>query len=206
MRITAMKALCAFTAVLAFAASAGIAGDLNKAFADEEIKPYIKIMDGPWLANNVSGSVRNYRVTAKAPRGAKYVVGLFDNKVGRTGADERSAVVLIDGVNPLAPSESLPVADIDKSDVSGMRKAPLDGLTFNSRDTSGKDCCVKVVDAKEEYALGPVQPFAIPAGRTGKNLARIDVFIFAGPAYPPVPGQVVEYGAPLVKYSVFLEE
>lgn len=186
--------------------SAGEAAGVYQDFANEEIKPYVKIMEGPWVDNVLGGGKGNYRVTAKIPKNAKYVLGLFDNKVSRAGADERSAVVLLDGVNPLAPGEKIPVAEIDKRDVSSFRKVPFDGVTFNSRGSDGKDCYVKVVDAKEDGVPGPVKPFTVPAGRSGKNLGRMDVFIFAGPAYSPVPGQKVSYGKPLVRYSIFFEE
>lgn len=196
--------LFCFAAAVFF--SAAFAGDMNQKFVEEEIKPYIKIMQGPWVSNVVSGTPGKYRIAAKVPANAQFVLGLFDNKVGRTGADERCAVVLVDGVNPLAPSESVPVSEIDGADVSGMRKIPLDGLSFNAQDPAGKDCTVKVVDAKEEYEVGPVKPFSIPAGRSGKNLGRVDVFVFAGSALPPSPGQTVAYGAPLAKFAMLMEE
>lgn len=209
MKRTGLAALC-LAAVVSVVLSSGWAGekkaDVNQEFAAEEIKPYVKIMEGPWVDNVLAGGTGNYRITAKIPKNAKYVVGLFDHKVGRAGADERSAVVLVDGVNPLAPSETVPLAEIGKRDVSSFRKVPLDGITFSARDSSGKDCYVKVVDAKEDGVPGPVKPFAIPAGRSGKNLGRMDIFIFAGSAYSAIPGQAVSYGKPLVTYSIQFEE
>lgn len=197
-----------FVALFALCAVVGgqaVSEDVYQQFNDEEIKPYIKIIKGPWVNNVVTGGPGSYRLTAKLPKDSKYVLGLFDHKINRSGADERSAVVLFDGVNPLAPSEAVSLSDIDTSDLTWMRKFPFDGLTFNSRDTSGKDCCVKVVDSKEEYEFGPVKPFTIPAGRSG-NLGRVDILIFKGPANPPTPGQTINYGKPITKFVMTLSE
>jgi hypothetical protein len=192
-------ALCACS-LLASAAAAGQAG-----FDNEEIKPYIKIINGPWVGNFVSGRAGAYTVHVQVPKNAAYALGLFDNKINRTGSDARSAVVLVDGVNPLAPSEKIAVGALDGADVSSFRKYPLDGVTFTARDTSGKDAFVKVVDAKEEWEVGAVKPFAVPAGRSGV-LGRIDVFLFAAPAQPPIVGETVAYGSPYLRYVIFLDE
>lgn len=192
-------------AVCAFSSGQAMAADAHQQFNDEDIKPYIKIIKGPWVNNTVTGGSGSYRLDAKVSKEAEYVVGLFDHKINRRGEDARCAVVLVDGVNPLAPGEAVAVHDIDNSDVSWMRKVPFDGLTFNSRDTAGKDCCLKVVDAKEEFEFGPVKPLKIPAGRSG-NLGRVDVIIYKGPANPPTPGQAVNYGKPLNKFVITLSE
>lgn len=194
---------CAFLSPLA---AAGQQPDIDALFAREEIKPYIKIINGPWVGNSVSGRAGNYTVRVQVPKNAQYALGLFDNKINRSGDDERSAVVLVDGVNPLAPAEKVSPSALAGADVSHMRKYPFDGLTFTARDTSGKDAFVKVVDAKEEWEVGAVKPFSIPAGRSGANLARIDIFVFAGPAVSPTVGQTVSYGAPLARYTVLLGE
>ena len=194
---------CGCLSAFAYAGQQPNADDL---FAREEIKPYIKIINGPWVGNAVSGRAGAYVVRVQVPKNAQYALGLFDNKINRTGGDERSAVVLVDGVNPLVPAEKIPLNAIDSADVSAMRKYPFDGTTFTARDTSEKDAFVKVVDAKEEWEIGPVKPLAIPAGRSGANLGRIDVFIFAGPAQPPVVGQTVMYGRPLLRYTILLSE
>lgn len=196
--------LAAFALCALFAKQA-MCADITQQFNDEDIKPYIKIMKGPWVNNSVSGSPGSYRLNAKLPKDAEYVIGLFDHKINRAGPDERCAVVLLDGVNPLAPSEGISINDIETYDLSWMRKVPFDGLTFNSRDTAGKDCCVKVVDAKEEYEFGPVKPFKVPAGRSG-NLGRIDIVIFKGPANSPTPGQTIDYGKPIGKFVINLTE
>ncbi len=167
-------------------------------FDAEEIKPYIKIMDGPWVGNAVSGGGGAYTIRVQVPTGARYVLGLFDNAIGRAGADARSAAVLVDGVNPLAPAEAVPAAAAASADVSSFRKYPLDGVTYSARDTSGKDAFVKVVDAKEEWEVGPVKPF--------EGVSRIDVAIFAAPAQPEVAGGVVEYGAPVLRYTILLTQ
>ena len=174
-------------------------------FDNEEIKPYIKLMDGPWVGNSVSGRAGAYTIHVQIPRNARYALGLFDNKINRSGADARSAVVLVDGVNPLVPSEKIPLSAIDGADVSAFRKYPLDGATYTARDTSGKDAFVKVVDAKEEWEVGAVKPLAVPAGRAG-NLGRIDVFLFAAPAQAPVVGETVAYGKPFLRYSILMSE
>lgn len=205
MRKAAKRVLFLAVAVCVLAATTARAVDVYQQFNDEEIKPYIKIIKGPWVNNTVAGGPGHYRVTAKIPKDSEYVLGLFDGKVNRAGKDQRSAVVLVDGVNPLAPGETLSINDIETADVSWMRKVAFDGLTFNSRDSSGKDCCVKVVDTKEEYEFGPVKPFSVPSGRSG-TLARIDVFLFAGPAVPPTVGEVVQYGKPINKFSITLTE
>lgn len=193
------------TALFALWAAQAAAATAQEQFDAEEIKPFLKIMEGPWVNNVVSGGGGAYRLTAKMPRDAKYVIGLFDHKVGRAGKDQRSAVVLVDGVNPLAPAERVAPGAVDSTDVSWMRKVPFDGLTFNSRDGSGRDCTVKVVDAKEEYEFGPIKPFAVPMGRAG-SLGRIDILVYAGPAAPPNPGEVVQYGKPLAAFAMILSE
>lgn len=192
-------------AMLCVCVSAVQAGDAYQQFDNEEIKPYIKIMKGPWVNNTVTGGPGNYRLTAKIPKDSEFVLGLFDIKINRAGKDQKSAVVLLDGVNTLAPSEKVSVAELDTADVSWMRKTPFDGLTYNSRDSLNRDCTVKVVDAKEEYEFGPVKPFKLPMGRTG-NLARMDIFIFAGPAVPPNPGEAINYGKPVNRFSIQLVE
>jgi hypothetical protein len=200
-RMQRLFALSVLIACVLCAASAPAADS----FDNEEIKPYIKIIDGPWVGNAVSGHAGSYAVTVRIPRDARYALGLFDNKINRAGSDERSAVVLVDGVNPLAPSERVPAGSVDGADVSAFRKYPLDGTTYTARDVTGKDAFVKVVDAKEEWEVGAVQPFAVPAGRSGA-LGRIDIFLFAAPALPPVAGQAVEYGVPYLRYSISLQE
>lgn len=183
-----------------------VSADVYQQFNAEEIKPYIKVIKGPWVNNVVTGGPGAYRLTVKLPENTKeYVLGLFDHKINRSGADERCAVVLFDGVNPLAPSETVSVNDIETSDLSWMRKVPFDGLTFNSRDASDKDCCVKVVDTKEEFEFGPVKPFKVPSGRSG-TLGRVDIVIFKGPANPPTPGQVIDYGKPINRFIITLSE
>lgn len=189
----------------ALCAALGSAADAAAGFNNEEIKPYIKLMNGPWVGNAVSGRAGDYRVHVQIPKNASYALGLFDNKIGRSGPDQRSAVVLVDGVNPLVPAERIPVASLDSADVSAFRKYPLDGTTYTARDVSGKDAFVKVVDAKEEWEVGAVKPFAVPAGRAG-NLGRIDIFLFAAPALPPVAGEVVAYGKPYLRYTIQLSE
>lgn len=206
MRNTAKHILFLATVAIALcAAGKARAADVYQQFNNEDIKPYLKIIKGPWVDNTVAGGPGHYRISAKLPRNSEYVIGLFDHKINRTGNDQRSAVVLIDGVNPLAPAETIPPAEIDGADVSWMRKVPFDGLTFNSRDSAGKDCTLTVVDAKEEYEFGPVKPFTIPAGRSG-NLGRIDIFLYAAPANPPTPGQAVQYGKPVNRFSIAMTE
>lgn len=179
--------------------------EIYRQFDNEEIKPYIKIMKGVWVPSTIDGILGDYKITALMPPGANYIIGLFDHKVGRAGIEERSAVVLIDGVNPLNPKESVDVEELDSTDVSQFRKYALDGLTYNATDNAGKDCCMIVVDNKEEYEWGPVKPFVIPSNRTGKSLGRVHILIFAGPAMPPNPGQVVEYGKPIAKFTFMLQ-
>lgn len=197
-------AIAAFFAVLAPAAAAG--GDVSEAFDREEIKPYLKVMKGPWVGNSLTGSDGDYRIVSELPAESKYIIGLFDRKVGRTGNDERCAVVLVDGVNPLAPSEKVDIEEASTADVTGFRKYPLNGLSYNSIDNTGEQCCLLVVDAKEEYEFGEVKPFAIPSNRIGKILGRVHVFVFAGPSMPPTPGQVVKYGRPLDKFAFTLHK
>ncbi len=203
-----MRRLCLAAVFSAFLLPAlAVSAQPQTGFDGEEIKPYVKLMDGPWVGNAVSGGAGAYTIRVQVPAGARYVLGLFDNKIGRTGADARSAVVLVDGVNPLAPSETLPPgASAASADLSAFRKYPLDGVTFSARDTSGKDAFVKVVDAREEWEPGPVKPFSLPAGRSGANPVRIDVAVFAAPALPPVAGETVRYGAPVLRYAVLLGE
>ncbi len=191
---------------------AAVAGDsvkfseeIYRQFDNEEIKPYIKIMKGVWVPSTIAGEVGDYRITALMPVKAEYIIGLFDHKVRRQGLDERSAVILIDGVNPLNPKEKVDVEEVDTADVSQFRKYALDGLTYNATDNAGKNCVMIVVDGKEEYDFGPVKPLAIPADRDGKILGRVHVLVYAGPAMSPVPGQKVEYGKPIVKFSFTLQ-
>ncbi len=189
-------------------------GDYNPAtevilaFNNEEVKPYLKIMGGDWIENTISGEPGDYKITARFDKGGDrvFIIGLFDRKVRRGPEDALSAVILVDGVNPWKRDEEIPVAEIDKADVSMFRKYPMDGLTANATDTSGAQCYLKVVDAKEEYDFGPVKPFVIPASRGGRNLGRIDIFMFAGPAMAPEPGQVVRYGKPLTHFTINMKE
>lgn len=212
MRKVGKMALCAVAALIVVVSSAAagesvvIPGDVYKQFDREEIKPYIKMWKGVWASNVIKGGDGDYRITATMPRKSKYVIGLFDHKIRRSGEDERCAVVLVDGVNPLNPEERLEIEEIDSADVSGMRKVPLNGMDFNATDNNGKPCCLIVVDAKEEYEFGDVKPFEIPESRKGKTLGRVNVIVFAGPSMPPNPGQVVKYGKPLVKYSIVLQQ
>ncbi len=184
------------------------ASEVILAFNKEEVKPYIKIMGGEWLENTITGDPSHYKITARFDKKGDriFVLGLFDRKVRRGPQEALSAVVLIDGVNILKRDEEVPVPEIDKADVSSFRKYPMDGLTVNATDTSGAQCYLKVIDAKEEYEFGPVKPFVIPASRSGRNLGRIDIFMFAGPAMPPEPGQVVRYGKPLTRFTLNLKE
>ncbi len=178
------------------------------AFNAEEVKPYLKIMGGDWIENTISGKPGAYVITARFDKGGdrEFILGLFDRKVRRGPEEALSAVILIDGVNPWKRDEEIPVAEIDKSDISSFRKYPMDGLTANATDTSGAQCYLKVIDSKEEYEFGPVKPFVIPASRSGRNLGRIDIFMFAGPAMPPEPGQVVRYGRPLTHFVINMKE
>ncbi len=57
-----------------------LAGDI---LDNEDITPHIKIMDGPWVANAVSGGAGAYTVRVRLPRNAQFVLGLFDNVIGR---------------------------------------------------------------------------------------------------------------------------
>lgn len=206
--MNAMRGMFAFFVCGVFCAFA-VAADAGAAFDAEEIKPYIKIIDGPWVGNSVSGRSGAYTIHVQVPRGARYALGLFDNKINRAGADARSAVVLVDGVNPLAPAEQLDPRALDSgnagSAVASFRKYPLDGLSYTAQDASGKNAFVKVVDAKEEWEVGAVKPLAVPAGRTGA-LGRIDVFVFAASSQPPVAGQAVIYGASFLRYTMLLRE
>lgn len=178
------------------------AGDI---LDNEDITPHIKIQDGPWAGNAVSGGAGAYTIRVQIPRGTRYVLGLFDNIINRSGADARSAVVLVDGVNPLVPSETVSAASLPGADVSSFRKYPLDGVTYIAQDSAGKPASVKVVDAKEEWEVGAVKYFTVPSGRTG-SLGRLDVFLFAAPALPPVAGETVAYGAPYLRYTILLTE
>lgn len=192
-------------AIVCACASVVRAGDAYQDFDNEDIKPYIKIMKGPWVNSIVTGVKGDYRLNAKIPRDSEWVLGLFDHKINRAGKDQRSAVVLVDGVNPLNPAERIATHEIGQTDVSWMRKVPMDGLTFNSRDAAGRDCCVKVVDSKEEYEFGPVKAFAVPKGRSGV-LGRVDIFVYEGAAVPPNPGDVIHYGAPIRKFAITLAQ
>ncbi len=204
-KATAYVLCAAFAALFAVSSPAARAGeDASAAFDNEEVKPYLKIMKGPWVPNAVTGGGGDYRITSAMPPESKYIVGLFDRKVRRSGNDERCAVVLVDGVNPLAPSEKIDIEEAAVADVSGFRKYPLNGLSYNAIDNAGEQCCLIVVDSREEYEFGDVKPFAIPSNRIGKILGRVHVYLFAGPAMPPEPGLVVKYGKPLKKFAFTL--
>jgi hypothetical protein len=212
MRKLGQVALCAIAALFVVVSTSGagesavIPGDVYKQFDREEVMPYIKMWKGVWASNVIKGGDGDYRITAMVPRKSKFVVGLFDSKIRRAGEDERCAVVLVDGVNPLNPEEKIDIEEIDSADVSGMRKVAMNGMDFNATDNNGKPRCLIVVDAKEEYEFGEVRPFEIPESRKGKVLGRVNIIVFAGPAMPPQPGQVVKYGKPLTKFSFVLQQ
>ncbi len=186
--------------------NAAVAGeDAYTAFENEEITPYIKVMKGPWASNIITGADGDYGITSILPAASEFIVGVFDRKIGRKGKEERCAVVLVDGVNPLDPSERVDIEEAATSDVRNFKKYALNGLSFNATDNSGKQCCVIIVDAKEEFEFGDVKPFKIPENRSGRVLGRVHVFVYAGPAMPPKPGQIVRYGRPLDKFAFTLQ-
>lgn len=204
--ITALLCVAAVLVASAFAAVAGEEADPYKEFEKEEIKPFIKINKGPWVSNVVTGGAGDYRIAAKIPDGSEeFIVGIFDAKINRKNHELRSAVVLVDGVNPLNPNQAVALSELDTADVADMTKYALDGHSFTARDATDREFWVKVVDAKEEWDFGGLKPFAFAKKKKGKNLGRVDVFVFAAPAISPVLGETVDYGEPIARFVVQLE-
>lgn len=207
MRNSVSKAFrAAFLLFLTIAAAAPVsaADGVRALFEAEEIRPYVKIMKGPWASNIITGEDGNYAITSLMPPESEFVIGLFDHKVSRKGQDERSAVVLVDGVNPLEPKERVEIEEANFADVSGFKKIPLNALSFNAKDGDGTQSSVVIVDSKKEFEFGDVKPFKL-AERSGRILGRVHVIVFAGPALPPKPGQIVKYGKPLDRFAFTLQ-
>lgn len=176
--------------------------DMTARFTQEELRPYVKIIGGDWLTSALDGTPGHYRMNVKIPRDTEYIVAIFDNKINRTGPDGRCAVVLLDGVNPLDPSEKVYVGDLDNADVSGMKKVVFTADTFDAHDDAGRPFAMTIVDQKQEFEYGPVKPFVTPPAGRSRQLGRVDVVIFL---YSPLPTDRPEFQKPLARFTINLE-